>query len=147
MKEEEGFSTREKQLFQREAVHFRLRPAEEQPAVRRGAKAIGIFLQHLRRIEAGIGREGHEPHRGVFRQGGLNLGHHTGKIIRVDQDARGGMGEYLHQLTPVQSPVQGGMDGAQLAAGKEGIQMFVAITRKDCDPIPFLDALRSQRIR
>ena len=63
------------------------------------------------------------------------------KVIRKDKQPGGCIAQDLQQFLPVQPPVEGGMDGADLRAGEKKVQMFIAIPGQDRHPVAFADPL------
>src|SRR5690606_26032977 len=57
----------------------------------------------------------------------LQQGHALAELIREDEDARRRPLQDVGRLAPVEAPVQGGVDGAELAAGKEEVEMLDAV--------------------
>ena len=74
------------------------------------------------------------------------LGNAFPKSVVVKQHGRGDIGENLLQLAPVQAPVQGGMNRAQLAAGAQQIQMLDPVQCQHRHPVALVDAGRAQSV-
>ncbi len=74
---------------------------------------------------------------GLFRvpYRGLNLGDNLFEIIRIDQRLGRRVLDEAHQFAPVEPPVEGSMDGAQLAAGIDQVQVLDAVAGQNRHPV------------
>gem|GEM_PF-4384992 len=62
------------------------------------------------------------------------------EVVGIEQDLESGLLDQGHQIPGVQTPVEGGVDGAQLAAGEKGVQVLHPVPGQDSHPIPLADA-------
>ena len=77
-----------------------------------------------------------------------DIGYRLVEVVRIDQDPGLGVGQNGCCFPPVQTPVEGGVAGAELGAGEEGVQMFDPVPGQDCHPVAGADAgLVAQPVR
>ena len=76
------------------------------------------------------------PHRGMrLRQ----FGHAVLESVIVNQHGRRHFSENLLQFAPMQPPVQCGVNRAQLAAGKQQVEMLHTVQRQHRHPVAVTD--------
>ena len=66
---------------------------------------------------------------------GPDLGHDLFEIVGIEQYGWRGVRQDADQFAPVETPVEGGVDGAQLAAGIDQVQVLDAVAGQDGHPV------------